>query len=486
MIGPLVSMSIMIQSWVSRAMGLSILLGVSKLTRRDALGAGLALLAGCASPSPGGAGFRIAPFSADVTPPIGHPLLAGLCLPAAEIADPLFAKGFVLLGGSAPIVQCAVDWCEIRNESHDRWRAALAEAAGTTPTRVLLSCVHQHDAPLGDLEADRILRAEGLPDRITDPEFHERAVRATAATARKAVSHARPVTHLGLGRARVEQVASNRRTIGADGTPRHDRMSACRDPKLREQPEGTIDPWLRTISFWDGDRPLVALSSYATHPMSYYRTGKVSADFPGLARRKRQEEDPSVLQIYASGCSGNVIAGKYNDGSPEMRPVLAERMHRGMKTAWESTERRPLERVSFRAASLRLEPRGAPGFTVAELEKKLDPATPANQRVLAAMGLSWRKRADAGYRLDVPAIDFGGAQIVLLPGESYVEYQLLAQELRPDQFVMALGYGECAPGYIPTERHWEEKDSNLNDWCWVAPGAQPAMTSALREALRSP
>ena len=79
-------------------------------TRRVALGAGLALLASCAAPAIGRDRFRIAPFSADVTPPIGHPLLAGLCLPAAEVADPLFAKGFVLLSGDAPIVQCAVDW----------------------------------------------------------------------------------------------------------------------------------------------------------------------------------------------------------------------------------------------------------------------------------------------------------------------------------------------------------------------------------------
>lgn len=443
-------------------------------SRREALGAGLALLAGCASRESRTGAFAISTFSADVTPPIGHPLLAGLCPPAASVADPLFAKGLVLYGGDKPLVICCVDWCEIRNSSHDRWRAALAEAAGTTPDRVLVSCVHQHDAPLADLEADRILRDHGLPDRITDPDFHERAVRGVAAALKGAPS--RRVTHLGLGRAKVEEVASNRRTIGADGKPRHDRMSACRDPKLREQPEGTIDPWLRAISFWDGNRALAVLSSYAVHPMSYYRTGQVSADFPGLARRRRQEDDPEVLQIYASGCSGNVIAGKYNDGERKTRVVLADRLYRGMKAAWEATERRPLDRLAFRSAPLRIESR----YTPAELEKKLDPAVPADQRVRAAMGLAWSRRARP---LDLPVVDFGGAQLALLPGETYVEYQLHAQELRPDAFVMALGYGECAPGYIPTERHREERDSNLDDWCWSAPGSEPALKAALRTAL---
>ena len=41
--------------------------------------------------------MRLSTFSADVTPPLGHPLFA--CKPARTIADPLFARGFVLGAG---------------------------------------------------------------------------------------------------------------------------------------------------------------------------------------------------------------------------------------------------------------------------------------------------------------------------------------------------------------------------------------------------
>jgi hypothetical protein len=71
----------------------------------------------------------------------------------------------------------------------------------------------------------------------------------------------------------------------------------------------------------------------------------------------------------------------------------------------------------------------------------------------------------------------------LLPAESYVEYQLIADGLRPNDFVFVAGYGECGPGYIPHEQAWAEKDANLNDWCWIAPGAEPLMTAAIRKAL---
>jgi hypothetical protein len=60
--------------------------------------------------------LRIATFSADVTPPLGHPLLACHADPdAIRIDDPLLAKGFVLLGPDRPIVVLSIDWCEIRN-----------------------------------------------------------------------------------------------------------------------------------------------------------------------------------------------------------------------------------------------------------------------------------------------------------------------------------------------------------------------------------
>src|SRR5204863_1225748 len=119
--------------------------------------------------------------------------------------------------------------------------------------------------------------------------------------------------------AKVEKVASNRRYFDEDGKLHFNRTSASRDPKARTAAEGTIDPLLKTVSFWNGDTPLLGLSAYALHPMSYYGKGGVSADFVGMARKRRQADTPGTVQIYASGCSGNVTAGKYNDGDPDNR-----------------------------------------------------------------------------------------------------------------------------------------------------------------------
>src|SRR5579872_1133586 len=270
-------------------------------TRRQALGLAAAWAGGAALGSLEAAdrpALRLTTFTAEVTVPLGHALMGGGIAPARTIVDPLFTHGLILLGADKPIVLAAVDWCEIRNDAYARWRSVLAGAVGTTPGRVLVTSLHQHDAPVADLEAERILRRHKCTGSVCDLAFHEKAVQRVARAARAALPVARRVTHVGTGQAKVEKVASNRRYLGADGKPHFGRTSASRDPKVRAQPEGLIDPWLKTLSFWDGDAPLAAVSCYATHPMSYYGKGGVSADFVGLARKRRQADDPKVFQVY--------------------------------------------------------------------------------------------------------------------------------------------------------------------------------------------
>ena len=425
-------------------------------------------------------------FRADVTIPIGHPCMGGGIAPARIVVDPLEAIGFVLAGGTLtkPIVFVSVDWCEIRNDSYDTWRAELAAAAGTDPERVLVTTIHQHDAPVVDIEAQRLLEARNATGAVCDIAFAGASIGPVArALAMALEGPGRRVTHVGTGQAMVDRVASNRRFVLPDGSISYHRTSASQDPEAHVAPEGTIDPWLRTLSFWEDDRPLLALSSYAVHPMSYYGTGEVSADFIGIARRARQHALPEVVQIYASGCSGNVTAGKYNDGARSNRPVLAARIETAMAGAWAATERQPLESASFHSIPLRFEPRTGAGHTPADLEARIaNDADPFDQ-CLAALALSWQERARAGRPIDLPVLELGPAVLVLLPGEAYVEYQLLAQRLRPDAFVMALGYGESATGYIPTALQIAEDDENLGAWYWVSGTAEQVLSDGLRAAL---
>lgn len=373
--------------------------------------------------------WELATFEADITIPVGHACMGGGVADAKEILDPLWAKGFVLRPTNAgkqdaedprsvslkaadfPLVVVALDWCQCNNDSYDRWREVLAEAAGTTRQRVLLATVHQHDAPICDLRAQELLDQVGRKGWNCDPEFHEQAVQRAAKALREGLSKPRRVTHIGLGQAKVERIASNRRIQGPDGRVHWGRSSASGD-QYGEAPEGEIDPWLKTLSLWDGDQPLAAWSCYAVHPMSYYGRGQVSADFPGMARDRRQRDDPDVLQIYFTGCAGDTTAGKYNNGDPANRPVLADRLYQAMVSAWRDTRRFPLESVTFRSSPLYFAPRDDGKFTVARMREILaDENASRWERISAALGLSWRERVAAGQPIDVPCLDFNGGLV---------------------------------------------------------------------------
>ncbi len=434
--------------------------------------------------------FRLATFSADVTPPLGHTLFTGGWKKAESIQQPLDARGFVLLPSQGkPLVFCSIDWAEIRNDAHQRWREVLAEAAGTDPDRVMICAIHQHDTPLADLAAQRILERYKSPHQVIDLEFHERSVQAVAKSLREGLKKSQTVTHIGTGKGKVEKIASNRRYVLEDGTIKYNRGSACNIPEAIAAPEGTIDPFLKTLSFWNDGQALCSLSIYATHPMSYYRTKKVNPDFPGLARSKRQFDGDGGFQIFANGAAGNVTAGKFNDGKHENRAVLANRLYEGMLKAWKNTKRVALTSVTFRSGTVKFPPNQSSGLTREDLVKTLSQEGDARHHGMAAIGLSWLERAEkeggAGI-IDLPLFEFNGGQVelLLLPAEIYVEYQLFAQQVRPDSFVMTAGYGQCAPGYIPLDSHWQEKDGNLHGWCWNAPGMEKPLKKAIVGVLK--
>ena len=427
---------------------------MSLADRRCFLWTSVAALAGSASASLSRAAaapgqLRVAPFRFDVTPPAGHSLCGGWIRPVVAVDDALEAIGFVLLGAGKPVVICAVDWTGILNEAHLRWRQALAAAADTTPDRVAVQSVHQHNAPFACLEAQRIVAAqEDLPP-IVDVAFFEQCLERGGQAVREALRQTRPVTHVAASQARVERIASNRRMLGPDGKVQHWRGSSSRNPLHQELPEGLIDPWLKTVAFYDGETQVVAAHYYATHPMSYYGDGRVSSDFVGLARKRRQAEQPDCTHVYFTGCAGNVAAGKYNDGSPQARRELTDRLYRAMVAA--EAELRP-RAVSAAAWSVReILPPPRESLDADAIEKQIaDRSLRVVQRNRPAYMLAWLRRFRRKQPILVSALHLDEVTLLHLPAESFIEYQLRAQRAAPERFVATAAYGDGGPWYIPT------------------------------------
>jgi hypothetical protein len=392
--------------------------------------------------------LRVGAFAVDASPPVGSPLAYD---PTKGVTHPLSCRGIVLIGEGRPVVLCAVDWIGIANDGQLEFRTALATAAGTDLHRVAVHTLHQHDAPACDFSADRLLADQAINRQVFDAKFARDVIARTADVVRVAVKEARPVTHLGLGQAEVENVASNRRILGPDGKVKVVRWTACKDPAVRAMPVGTIDPVLRMISFWDGTQPVAVLTYYATHPQSYYRTGLANPDFPGMARDQRQTAT-GVPHVHFNGAGGNIGAGKWNDGSPENRQVLADRVAAGMAKAWTATVKTPITAVDLGWTSLPVALPPASHLDEGRLQALVNDASkPVRERSEAAHELVWLRRCHSGNTIDVSCLRLGKTRVLHLPGELFVEYQLAAQKVRPDLFVAMAAYGDYGPGYIGTE-----------------------------------
>jgi hypothetical protein len=422
--------------------------------------------------------LKLAIFDIDATPPIGSDLTYDPMINNWDLG--LRAKGVVILGAGDPIVMCSVDWIGIANDSQDEFKRVIAEAAGTTPSRVVVHAIHQHDAPTSDFGAENMLKAAGLNTLAFEGSYARDLIKRLGQAISKSIIAAIPFTHLGTGQAEVHKVASNRRILGPDGKVLYTRTSATRDSIIRAAPEGLIDPMVSLISFWNHDKPLAVLSYYASHPQSYYRTGISNPDFPGIARFMRQMAVPEALHIHFNGAGGNITAGKYNDGAKKHRLILAERLADGMKRAWEKTKRDP---VNPSSVNWTIEP---VAFKPAAGIENLESAMKTQTSVFLSNNLSklvWLNRLEAGKKIDISLLSIGNARILHLPGEPFVEYQLAAKAMRPDLFVAVAGYGDYGVGYIGTEIAYSQGGYETGQASGVTAEAEAILTKAIHNLL---
>jgi hypothetical protein len=423
--------------------------------------------------------LRLATFESDVTLPLGD-ILYSETLQTVE--HPLLAKGVVLDDGRRRYVLCAVDWCTMRNATHVTFQTKIAAAAGTKPDLVAVHCVHQHTAPTFDAGAEQLLQQQPNPPPHRNLKSLDEITDRLAAAVAQSLDRLQPFDAVGIGQAKVDRVAAIRRVFTPEGKLLT-RWSSCRDPELRAMPEGEIDPLLRTITLGCGDKPLVRLHYYATHPQTYYLDGRASYDFPGMARQRLQQEE-GVFQVYFTGCAGDVTVGKYNAGTPEDRAALAERLYAGMEAAIAATRTSPVRHIAWRTEAVTLTPRTDGGRDPEQNRLCLaDPDAKPAARIQAAGRLACYTRLQEPIVLSL--LEIGSARVLHLPGEPLIAFQHFACALQPDRFLAVAGYGLATPGYICTERSYAEGGYEPSASALV-PESERVIQAAIRRLVGQP
>jgi len=267
----------------------------------------LLVLFGAASPAVFAAesNLQLAPFVADITPPVNQPVGLGFIPIATTVEHPLLAKGVILLDGDDRYVLCAFDWMEVHNSSYDLLRKTLAEAAGTQTSRVAVQTLHQHTAPAIDSDSQALQLDVNDPRRVATAKYLDQVARQLADAVKTALRDPQPLTHVGTSQAKVDRVASNRRIEMADCSIRG-RMSSTKDETLRAAPEGSVDPWLKTVSLFNGDRAVAQLHYYATHPQSFY--GDCGMGYIGGDRIFSDKGGYEQTYSFAGPCENPLLA----------------------------------------------------------------------------------------------------------------------------------------------------------------------------------
>lgn len=421
------------------------------------------------------ASLKIAPFLVDVTPPIGFALSYGI---NQKVHSPIYIRGLAIDDGRTKVALMACDFLFVAGSVVSKWKNTIADAIGTAPENVFVHSIHQHDSVCAYPELNSLVKKHFRQEIFPDSYFKKITADLDAAV-KKSVKSWKKVKNIAVSEKRMSGLASNRRLLGRDGKVMAMRWSSSVE-KLQKYPVGLIDPFLRTVAFLgDNDKVLTALHYYTSHPQSIVRR-MVTSDVPGAALEYvRKNSDPSAHHIYFTGCGANITFGKYNLADQTKNPPderikkLGEKLGKGIVSNLKRLEKKPLAAIAVKHSSFEMPLASAvskPDFKTldASIAKKIKGMPEENRNPMTVMWpygfyMALRKNWKELSNTVLSLLSIGDEiNIMSLPSETVVEYQLYAQSLTPEKFLACAAYGQAAYMYIPIAVMYREKGYEPN------------------------
>ena len=211
----------------------------------------------------------------DITPPVKA------LNPGDTIRDPLYARAIFVGNGQACAVLVGLDQGGARVDVVGPATLRIAQASGCPAQNIIISATHTHSGSTGGLGG----AGEPNPKRIED------AIVAAVVQAKATVKPAK----VGYATANVDL------NVNRD-------LFVNNKWRQAPNPEDGSDKTLAIVEFLDDASgvPIGLYMNYAMHPVNFYLTGVISADFPGEASRYVERRfGPDAVAIFSQGASGN-------------------------------------------------------------------------------------------------------------------------------------------------------------------------------------
>ena len=384
----------------------------------------------------------------DITPPVGTMMAAfprkrkPVCVPrkAQGIHDPLSARALALRQGDTTVVLCSADLCTMRNICVKRIRDAVTARRPDLPRHhVLINVSHTHSGP----EVSFLFG--GDPDmpfvRTIEENIAEAALRA--------LDTMKPVT---MSWAKTTlQINHNRRVVNEDG------KSVMQMEYDADKATGCTDRDLHVIRFDDeAGTPAAVVYHFTAHALTLGPGNeKFSADYPGYASRLIEEACSPATAHFLNGAAGNIHPRECMRDGTDARDRIGQALGDAVVGAFRSC--RAVTNPALAVAS--------ESFT---FQHRLDPslAVPVESDILK-----------------IGPLVFG-----LVPGEFFVEHQLAFKEAIAPRPGTLVGYANGWPGYVPTEKAYEEggygvdaATEDIPEYCRtsIPPGAGETIIQAM-------
>jgi neutral ceramidase len=208
------------------------------------------------------------------------PKASDLQVPTDSIRDRLFARAIVVDDGSACAVLVGIDLGAAPSPIVDDAIARASTATGCPAQHFIISATHTHSSNTHGL-------GQGAPTAKTVAD----AIVEAAAVAKKKLQPAR----VGYG------------TTSIDLNVNRDLFNRKLEWRQEPNPDGPSDKTLAVVEFLGNDNvPIGVHMNYAMHPINFYLSGVISADFPGEASRYVEELfDDRTVAVFSQGASGD-------------------------------------------------------------------------------------------------------------------------------------------------------------------------------------
>lgn len=420
--------------------------------------------------------FRAGAATANITPPLGEPIVGNwTASPATYVHDELHARCLVLDDGGTRVALVVIDSLGVSREVLDEARRLAHEHTGILPGRILMSATHTHSGTSAQGSRWNPARSEGSGGL----DAYQRLLATRVADGiRRAAARLEPV-QIGWARGALPDEVFNRRWIMKPGphlaNPFGGMDRVQMNPRVGGadlvEPAGPTDPEIGVLAIraLDG-RPVAVLANYSLHYVGGVPEGHISADYFGvfatsLARMLGEDRrDAPFVAMLSNGTSGDINNIDVRRGQERLPPYVrmervANRVAAEVFKAMQHMTWHDWVPLWMADRSLTLETRRPTPELLAWAREVL--ARPADapprhvrERVYAERTMS---RADAPSHVEIvlQALRVGGLAIAAIPFEVFVEIGLEIRQRSPFEQTFTISLANGSEGYLPTPRHHE-------------------------------